>query len=216
MADGLSAACERRYTPGAMSPAGHLILERVLPGVRGGGDGKRVMGVFRCSCGNEATKPVSRVLSGHRDHKHCGCLADPGSGPRTHGRRGTPEYSTWNAMKDRCLNPSSKDYDRYGGSGVTLHAGWASSFEEFYEHVGPRPEGTTIDRVDNSRGYVPGNVRWATPREQAQNRPSTWRVRGPGGAYSGMEAAGRAVGVTATTIARWCRDPRKPQWRRSR
>lgn len=129
-------------------------------------DSGRILAEFDCSCGNKAVIPAGRVVGG--SHKSCGCMTDRGA-HRTHGMRNTREYSTWQSMKARCLCPDNKDYPRWGGRGVGLCQEWAESFEAFYEHIGPRPNGTSIDRIDNNKGYFPGNVRWATKKQQARN-----------------------------------------------
>jgi hypothetical protein len=89
-----------------------------------------------------------------------------------HGMSSSPEFVVWDAVKQRCLNENSKDFPRYGGRGITIDPSWVNSFEQFYLDVGPRPEGTTLDRINNSLGYTKSNVRWATPKEQANNRRS--------------------------------------------
>lgn len=84
-----------------------------------------------------------------------------------HDLYGSPEYSSWQMMKQRCLNPKATGYARYGGAGITIWPEWITSFSAFYAHVGPRPEGTSLDRYPDKNGnYEPGNVRWATRREQ--------------------------------------------------
>lgn len=88
-----------------------------------------------------------------------------------HGMIHTPEYKVWSLMKDRCLNPKSSNYPRWGGRGITIYEPWIRDFTAFYEYMGSRPTPVhTLDRADNSKGYFPGNVRWATRLQQTQNR----------------------------------------------
>ena len=89
-----------------------------------------------------------------------------------HGHRG-PErsctYISWSHMKDRCLNPKSRDYGEYGGRGITVCEKWME-FEGFLEDMGERPPGTTIDRIDNEKGYCKENCRWADYSIQRVNQ----------------------------------------------
>lgn len=101
-------------------------------------------------------------------------------GPFIHGassnKEETTEYVIWKGMKQRCSNPKHVAYRMYGGRGITVCERWRVSFTAFYADMGPRPsKGHSIDRIDNERGYEPGNVRWATSDVQGANR----RRRGP-------------------------------------
>lgn len=88
--------------------------------------------------------------------------------PKKPGTNG-PEYMSWRAMKSRCLNPNATGYKNYGGRGITVCARWLD-FQNFYADMGPRPEGTSLDRIDVNGNYEPGNVRWSTDTAQVRNR----------------------------------------------
>jgi hypothetical protein len=95
--------------------------------------------------------------------------------PAGGGLRRDPLYQTCAGIKARCLNPSHGHYAAYGGRGITLHPAWAQSMRAFIEgikaEIGPRPSPDfSIDRIDNEKGYEPGNLRWATRSEQLRNR----------------------------------------------
>lgn len=96
------------------------------------------------------------------------------SAPRHgHARRGTrsKEYRAWSCMITRCTNPNRADWFRYGGRGISVAPAWRASFEAFLADVGPAPSPAhSIDRIDNSGNYEPGNVRWATRVQQNSNR----------------------------------------------
>lgn len=80
----------------------------------------------------------------------------------------SPTYKSWQAMRQRCANQKNTSYSRYGGRGITVCEEW-ESFDVFLKDMGERPEGTSIDRIDNSKGYYPENCRWATQSVQNSN-----------------------------------------------
>lgn len=88
------------------------------------------------------------------------------------GARSRAEYNSWHSMVYRCTNPKSIDYQDYGGRGITVCPEWLD-FWRFLADVGPRPRGTTLDRIDNSKGYFPGNVQWSGAYTQQRNKRNT-------------------------------------------
>ena len=101
---------------------------------------------------------------------------------RTHGEsnRGnpTPEYAAWAAMKQRCTNRNAPPFIHYGARGISVCERWMNSFEAFLADVGRRPSPKhSIDRIDNDGDYEPGNVRWATRKEQRANTGHRQRTK---------------------------------------
>lgn len=80
------------------------------------------------------------------------------------------EYMTWSSMRERCTNASLGHYKHYGGRGIRVCERWMNSFDAFFEDMGVRPEGLTLDRIDVNGDYEPGNCRWATWAVQVANR----------------------------------------------
>ena len=119
----------------------------------------------QCDCGKVLPRIGSLVRNGST--RSCGCLK--AGRPRVSGQcvSNHPLYRTWIGMLNRCNNPNSTSYHRYGGRGIRVNY---TDFEAFVESMGSRPHGSQIDRVDNNGDYDPSNCRWVTPKQNSRNR----------------------------------------------
>jgi hypothetical protein len=126
----------------------------------------------RCDCGGESVVAGGNLRSGHT--ASCGCSQQVAAVAvnTTHGQTAngveSPEYKSWGSMWTRVQNPRRDDSHRYGGRGITVATRWRD-FSAFLGEMGPRPAGTSLDRIDNSQGYSAANCRWATPSTQSRN-----------------------------------------------
>lgn len=156
----------------------------------------RTWWLCRCVCGTE--KWI-------RDYaiKHCvscGCVnrARKASGFRTtHGMRRSPEYGVWCRMNSRCYREAATQFKWYGARGIAVFEEWRHSFEAFFAYVGKRPSARhSLDRFPNNNGnYEPGNVRWATPDQQARNKRTSLLIEFRGQKLSLLDVAS-ILGIT--------------------
>lgn len=112
----------------------------------------------------------------------------------------TRVYRIWSAINRRCSNPNADDYARYGGRGITVCERWVKSFEAFYADMGEPPAGMQIDRIDNGKGYEPGNCRWVTSSANNRNRRDSVYVEFRGERLHIRELAER-FGIRPATLA---------------
>lgn len=171
---------------------------------------KRTRWRCRCACGQTVTVPAGDLLRGH--DKSCGCLQ---RSTKKHGHTWeggkSPTYRAWQNMLARCTQPSNPSYPHYRDLGITVCKRWRS-FDNFLADMGERPGGPheyTVERLDNSGNYRPGNCQWATWRAQGNNRSTNVRFEYRGRMYTLPELA-RETGVSKELLrARLVRAPRK-------
>jgi len=151
------------------------------------GDRQRV--ICRCSCGNKTAVVVYSLKYGNT--RSCGCLVGDRNRSRTkHGKTKTIEYGSWDQLRSRCLSTKNSNYSNYGGRGISICERW-DDFSNFLEDMGlkPSPE-YTLDRIDNNGNYEPGNCRWATKIENANNKRNNRVIR---------------IGSHIKNFIEWCR-----------
>ena len=159
-----------------------------------------------CSCGNSAIVGGRSLTT--RNTQSCGCLKKEmlvarnnfGKGQispnRTHNMSKSGEHNSWTLMKQRCTNPNNPNFKDYGERGIKMFEPWIESFEEFFSHVGKKPtKFHTIERINNDGGYFPGNVKWGTRKEQANNQRSNHMITFEGETMN-MTQWAKHLGVT--------------------
>lgn len=161
----------------------------------------------RCDCGSETKALSSSLKTGQI--LSCGCYRRERMSKLTfkHGERGadlrseiTDEYRCWSRMLDRCDRPTEPTYKWYGGKGVTVCQRWRDNFGDFLADVGRKPtKRHSLDRIDSSGNYEPGNCRWATWNEQARNRSNNRRIVFRGREMTLVEAA-EVAGIPYKTV----------------
>jgi len=167
--------------------------------------GRRKAWKCLCSCGKTRLIREYSLRSG--DTSSCGCLHREMVSKMTsklnlkHGRYGTPEYKSWQMMKERCYYPSNDSYKNYGGRGITICERWRNSFAAFFEDMGLRPgPGYSLDRINPNRDYEPGNCRWATPKQQLNNQRGNRKLTISGKTRTLQEWAD-LTGINRSTIS---------------
>lgn len=124
-------------------------------------------------CGKKHDAPSRKVKLGSACSIKCGVSAS-NTARSKHGEHKHPDYLRWRGIKNRCYLPKSTAYHRYGGRGVKMHPPWIDDYQAFASYIRSLPnyglEGVTLDRINNDGHYEPGNLRWATWKQQAVNR----------------------------------------------
>lgn len=148
-----------------------------------------------CDCGGEKIMQSNCLQTAKSPS--CGCMVPivKRLSALKHGHHRSYTYSSWQAAIQRCNNQTSKDYKNYGGRGIKLCDQWANSFEEFLAHMGERPLGTSLGRIDNNGNYEPGNCRWETAHEQSTNKRNSTFVEWRGQLTHITEVA-KELGIT--------------------
>lgn len=134
-----------------------------------GGSGVHATWNCSCECGKNIIvrgSALRRKLGGTRS---CGCINKDTPPGRTHGMSGTREYKSWDAMIARCYNPKNNRFYMYGERGIKVDPYWRD-FNNFFEDMGIRPQGKSLDRINSNKDYTKTNCKWSTPKEQANNR----------------------------------------------
>lgn len=127
--------------------------------------------LWECICDCKVKKNINSANLRNGTTNSCGCLRriKCSKNFKTHGMTSSATYQTWSCMRTRCKNPKATNYLSYGGRGIDVCKRW-DSFENFFQDMGEKPAGMTLDRINVNGNYEPKNCRWATKQEQATNK----------------------------------------------
>jgi len=149
-----------------------IVIKRLANKIEIAKSGKksvRACWLCKCDCGNEivvTSHSLNKALLGKGGTSSCGCLLGK---TIKHGKCGTKAYKSWHMMLQRCTNANNAAYKSYGGRGIKVCDEW-KNFMNFFADMGEPLEGCTLDRIDNELGYSKDNCRWATKKQQGNNR----------------------------------------------
>lgn len=149
-------------------------------------DGKSYKIYAICDCGTKKEVLYQHLKEGRI--KSCGCLRKEGR--ISHGFSRSNTYSSWRAMLNRCNKKNNSNYHYYGGRGIKVCKRWLE-IKNFLKDMGERPEGMSLDRIDNNGNYCKKNCRWATSLEQSNNKRTSVYL---------------TLGKVTKTISEWSRE----------
>jgi len=168
--------CKKNFKSYVNQKIGRLTIKEIISNT-----GNRTKFICQCECGNQITVSADRILSGHT--LSCGCLQSEtrkqnGVNSKKHGFVNSPLYYVHNSMVQRCENANNQAFSNYGGRGISVCDEWhdVKTFCEWALTHGYR-HGLSIDRINNGGNYEPTNCRWATMKEQGNNRRTCLKFR---------------------------------------
>ena len=157
--------------------------------------------ICQCDCGNYTVVASDALRCGGTTSCGCRLKEIQHFSSVTHGKTNTRLYRIWSHMKGRCYNPTDHKYPRYGGRGISICDEWKDDFQAFYDWAVANgyQEGLSIDRINNDGDYSPENCRWATEKQQSNNRNSSKLLTYCGETYTAAEWE-EITGISACNI----------------